>query len=65
MKRRAFVILASGAVAAVAWPLAARAQIRSPRRIGFLLVGFSPDSKAAQSFRQGLRQAGYIPKGKM
>lgn len=59
MKRRAFVILASGAVAAVAWPLAARAQIRSPRRIGFLLVGFSPDSKAAQSFRQGLRQAGY------
>jgi hypothetical protein len=57
MKRRAFVILAGGAMA---WPLAARAQTGSPRRIGFLLVGFSPDSKAAQSFRQGLREAGYV-----
>ena len=30
-----------------------------PRRIGFLLVLFSPKSKEAQAFRQGLRDAGY------
>jgi ABC-type uncharacterized transport system substrate-binding protein len=57
MKRRAFISLLGGAVA---WPLAARAQQRvSPRRIGFLLVGLSPDSKAALNFRRGLRDAGY------
>ena len=31
----------------------------SPRRLGFLLVLFSPKSKEAQAFRQGLRDAGY------
>jgi len=31
----------------------------SPRRIGVLLVGFSLESKETQSFRQGLRDAGY------
>ncbi len=30
-----------------------------PRRIGVLLVGFSPESKEAQAFRQGLQDAGY------
>ena len=30
-----------------------------PRRIGFLLVGWSPESKEAQQFRQALRDAGY------
>jgi len=30
-----------------------------PRRIGVLLVLFSPESKEAQAFRQGLRDAGY------
>ena len=34
-------------------------QPASPRRIGVLLVGFSPESKEAQAFRQGLRDAGY------
>jgi putative ABC transport system substrate-binding protein len=34
-------------------------QPASPRRIGVLLVGPSPDSKEAQAFRQGLRDAGY------
>ena len=34
-------------------------QATTPRRIGVLLVGFSPDSKEAQAFRQGLRDAGY------
>jgi putative ABC transport system substrate-binding protein len=31
----------------------------SPRHIGFLLVARSPESKEAQAFRQGLRDAGY------
>ena len=31
----------------------------SPRRIGVLLVIFSPESREAQAFRQGLRDAGY------
>jgi putative tryptophan/tyrosine transport system substrate-binding protein len=57
MPRRSFITLLS---AATAWPLASRAQqATSPRRIGFLLVGFSPDSKAAEYFRRGLREAGY------
>jgi putative tryptophan/tyrosine transport system substrate-binding protein len=61
MKRREFIMLLGGAAAAPAvMPLAAHAQqAASPRRIGFLLVGFSPDSKAAESFRRGLREAGY------
>jgi putative tryptophan/tyrosine transport system substrate-binding protein len=59
MERRKFLATLGGAAAA--WPLAARAQQQaaSPRRIGFLLVGLSPDSKAAQHFRRGLRDAGY------
>jgi putative tryptophan/tyrosine transport system substrate-binding protein len=32
----------------------------SPRRIGVLLAAFSPESKEAQAFRQGLRDAGYL-----
>jgi putative tryptophan/tyrosine transport system substrate-binding protein len=30
-----------------------------PRRIGVLLVVFSPEGKEAQAFREGLRDAGY------
>jgi putative ABC transport system substrate-binding protein len=45
---------------AAAWPLVARAQqAASPRHIGVLLVGLSPQSKSVQSFLQGLRDAGY------
>jgi putative ABC transport system substrate-binding protein len=55
--RRKFLATLGGAAG---WPLAARAQQPvSPRRIGFLLVGLSPDSKAALNFRRGLRDAGY------
>ena len=35
-------------------------QPASPRRIGVLLVAFSLESKEAQGFRQGLRDAGYV-----
>jgi len=57
VKRRDFISLLGSAAA---WPFAARAQpAASPRRIGFLLVGFSPDGKAAKSFRRGLTEAGY------
>ena len=59
MRRREFItLLGSGAVGAL--PLAARAQqAASPRRIGVLLVGLSPESKEAKNFRLGLRDAGY------
>ena len=58
MKRRAVITLLGGAAA---WPLAAHAQqqVTSPRRIGVLLVGLSPESKEAKQFRLGLRDAGY------
>jgi putative ABC transport system substrate-binding protein len=56
--RREVVTLVGGA--AVAWPIAAQAQQgASPRRIGVLLVGLSPESKQAKHFRLGLRDAGY------
>ena len=57
MRRREFLISVGGAVA---WPLAARAQqTASPRHIGVLLVGLSPESKEAKQFRLGLRDVGY------
>ncbi len=35
-------------------------QPASPRRIGVVLVGFSPESKEVQEFPRGLRDAGYV-----
>src|SRR5215475_7797702 len=58
MRRREFVMLASGYAAA--WSLPAQAQQPALPRIGVLLVGLSPESKAAQHFRRGLRDAGYF-----
>jgi putative ABC transport system substrate-binding protein len=31
----------------------------APRRVGFLIVGFSPEDKEARAFQEGLRDAGY------
>ncbi len=63
LSRRAFVssvaaLAASSAIAVVSHGAHAQ-QAASPRRIGVLLVSFSPESKEAQAFRQGLRDAGY------
>ncbi len=57
MKRREFITLLGGA--AVAWPLAARAQpyARFPR-IGFL--GLAPEFSGVEPLRAGLRDLGYI-----
>jgi len=61
--RRAFVrdIAAwVGSLGLIYLPVKAYAQQPAlPRRIGVLLVIFSPESKEAQAFRQGLRDAGY------
>lgn len=58
MGRRQFISAIGSAAAA--WPFAARAQqTTSPTRIGVLLVGLTPESKSAQSFLQGIRDAGY------
>src|SRR3954447_8636692 len=58
MLRRAFITLLGGAAAA--WQIAAQSITAPLPRIGVLLVGLSPESKAAQHFRRGLRDAGYF-----
>jgi putative ABC transport system substrate-binding protein len=61
MRRREFIGLLCGAAAV--FPLAARAQAKSPIRIGMLPLG-SPssayDRSLVEAFRQGLRQAGLV-----
>ena len=61
MKRREFITLLGGA--AVAWPLAARAQTKRMRRIG-VLMGLVANDPEAQSrvvaFENGLRELGWV-----
>src|SRR6266481_932250 len=59
MKRRAFITLIGGA--AVAWPLAVRAQQAAMPLIGFMSTRSPEDSvHLLEAFRRGLKEGGFV-----
>jgi ABC-type uncharacterized transport system substrate-binding protein len=58
MKRREFITLIGGA--AMAWPLAARAQPPKVARIGVLYIGLADAESFKKELREGLSELGYI-----
>jgi putative ABC transport system substrate-binding protein len=56
MRRREFI---AGLAGAVAWPLAARAQQRTPPIVGYLFSGMN-DGNWLEILRQSLKNSGYI-----
>jgi putative ABC transport system substrate-binding protein len=56
MKRRAFIGLLGGAAA---WPLAARAQPRAMRVVGYIHIAVPPED-SRRAFVHGLSEAGYV-----
>jgi putative ABC transport system substrate-binding protein len=58
MKRRSFLRALGGAT--IAWPIAARAQQSSPKRIGALVIGNADAPSFLQELNEGLRERGRI-----
>jgi putative tryptophan/tyrosine transport system substrate-binding protein len=58
VKRRTFITLLRGA--AVAWPLAARAQQAKLPRVGVLYIGIADAESFKKEVREGLHELGYV-----